>query len=75
MRKLMQKWINIQKGAQKCFNHLKSRPLDTRHSKAFQTQELSPEKGPLCQFVLRLPASSHILTGLTTTLLSQHQSE
>ena len=40
------------------FNHLKSSPRDTLHSKALQTQELTPEKSPLCQLVLRLTALS-----------------
>ena len=53
--------INIQKRALKFFNHLKSSPPDTLHSKAIQTQELSPEKSPLCQLVLRLtgPSQTH----------------
>lgn len=49
-------WINIQKTMLNFVNHLKSSPRNTLHSKALQTQELSPEKRPLCQLVLRLTA-------------------
>ncbi|XP_051280203.1 uncharacterized protein LOC127376873 [Dicentrarchus labrax] len=50
--------INIQKRTLNFFNHLKSSPRDTLHSKALQTQEPSTEKSPLCQLVLRLTAPS-----------------
>jgi len=48
--------INIQKRTLNFFNHLKSSPQNTLHSKALRTQELSPEKSPLCQLVLRQTA-------------------
>ena len=67
--------INIQKRALNFFNHLKSSPLDTFHSKALQTQELNPDKSPLCQLVLRLtsptqthPNQSHTNTAFQTPI-------
>nr|WPH61295.1 reverse transcriptase [Somniosus microcephalus] len=46
--------INIQKRALNFLNHLKSSSPDTLHFKAFQTQELNPEKSPLSQLLLKL---------------------
>ena len=52
-------------------NHLRSSPRDTLHSKALQSQELTPEKSPLCQLVLRLtaPSQSHSDQSLNNTAL------
>ena len=48
--------MNIQKRALTFFKHLKASPPETLHYKALSTQELNPEKSPLCQLVLRLTA-------------------
>lgn len=60
--------INIQTRALTFFNHLKSRPQDTIQCKALQTQEMIPEKSPMCQLVLIL----RCLLSNTRWSVSQH---
>ena len=49
--------MNIEKRTLKFWMHLKSSPKTTLQFQALQSQELNPEKSPLCQLVQRLTTS------------------
>ena len=58
--------IPIQKRALKFWIHLKSSPKNRLHFEAQETQELNPDKSPLCQLGLKL-TNTHLAQSSTAS--------